>query len=148
MQPIRHNKKVAMPLFVIGKGTQSAALGHGKEKNSQLFFVMSLICIIFAVSCGPFRLETECSQEAKRAFPLSSFTTQSGKFHLNRDERDGTPPVYVSYACGLRRCSSIYGVGIFVSSSFVQRFTRACHEMSKDKSLRLSCIRTSNTIEP
>lgn len=32
MQPIRHNKKVAMPLFVIGKGTQSAALGHGKEK--------------------------------------------------------------------------------------------------------------------
>ena len=117
MQPIRHNKKVAMPLFVIGKGTQSAALGHRKEKNSQLFFVMSLICTIFAVTCGPFRLETGCSHEAKRAFPLSSLTSKS-PISNRKDERHGTPPVYVSYACGLRRCSSIYGVGIFVSFSF------------------------------
>ena len=56
--------------------------------------------------------------------------------------------LYVLRARGLRRCSSIYGVGIFVSSSFVQRFFQSQLQDDKDKSLRLSCVLVSNSFEP
>ena len=61
------------------------------------------------VSLGP-----DDSHLAKRAFPLSSFKPKS-PISNRKDERQDASRVYVSYACGLRRCLSIYGVGIFVS---------------------------------
>ena len=85
-----------------------------EQNNSALCLVNYELICIFAVSYGTFRLKTGCVHESKRASPLSSFESKS-PISLNEDERHGTPPVYVSYAYGLRRCSSIYGVGIFVS---------------------------------
>ena len=46
---------------------------------------------------GEFRFKHGVFHELKRAFPLSSFR-QKSPISKNEDERNGTPPVYVSFA--------------------------------------------------
>ena len=62
--------------------------------------------------------------------------------YYSKDEDNGIAHSVCTHACGSCRSSSIYGVGVHCCYSFAVRFSRASCEMSKDKSLRFSCIRS------
>ena len=62
--------------------TQVAKLRQ-RARNSPNRLAVRIFLSTFAMPCGPIRLPAIASHKAKRAFPLSSFATKSGKFQSN-----------------------------------------------------------------
>ena len=74
----------------------------------------------FVPSCGPNRVKTIVSHLIKRAFPLSSLVSKSGKFHLTKGWLTGNTRLYVvcMHAAHRRYVATYTAVGILFTVHF------------------------------